>query len=311
MISRRFGFAACLEKRLLLVDGNYYVYRSFYAIRNLSNSRGEPTNAIYGFVKALRKMVQDLRPTHAAVAWDEGLPVRRTTLQPAYKAQRPDMPELMRPQIEILRGLTPHMGFVGLGCPNTEADDLMATYTRLAQPTGMEVILATNDKDLMQLVGPGVSVYSTNKSDLRTPGDPFALLGTEEVTERWGVRPEQIGDVLALTGDAVDNIPGISGVGAKTAARWIRARGSLDALLADLESIGNPRVRETLRTGMQQIADNREMVRLDDDLPPPVALEGLLMKHDPPALIAILRQCEFKSLLAEVEKENSVQGLLL
>src|SRR4051794_35970678 len=113
--------------KLLLVDGHYYVYRSFFAIRDLSNSRGEPTNAIYGFIKTLRRMIKDLRPDRAAVVWDEGLPIRRTSLQPAYKQQRAEMPETMRPQLNFIRNLMPALGFASVGLPDTEADDLIAS----------------------------------------------------------------------------------------------------------------------------------------------------------------------------------------
>src|SRR5262249_34823822 len=137
--------------KLLLIDGHYYVYRSFYAIQSLANSRGEPTNAIYGFVKTVRKMVKDLQPDLGAVVWDEGLPKRRTDLQPDYKITRAEMPEAMRPQLGIIRDLVPKMGFASVGLPNTEADDLMASYALAAVAQGYEVILATNDKDLFQL----------------------------------------------------------------------------------------------------------------------------------------------------------------
>src|SRR5436190_774349 len=116
--------------RLLLVDGYYYIYRSFFAIRELSNSRGEPTNAIYGFVKTIRKMLKDLKPDLAAVVWDEGLPKRRTELQPEYKATRAEMPDLMRPQISIIHEVVPLLGLASIAAPDTEADDLIGTYTR-------------------------------------------------------------------------------------------------------------------------------------------------------------------------------------
>lgn len=165
--------------KLLLVDGPYYVYRSFFAIRNLTNSRGEPVNAIYGFVKTLRKMLKDLKPDLAVVLWDMGLPKRRTDLQPEYKATRAETPEEMRPQFPIIRDIVPLMGIASIGVPDTEADDLMASYAIAALARGDDVVLATNDKDLYQLVNPKCVVYSTNKTDLAVPEDGFALLGEE------------------------------------------------------------------------------------------------------------------------------------
>ena len=194
--------------KLLLIDGHYYVYRSFFAIQNLSNSRGEPTNAIFGFTKTVRRMVKDLQPELGAVIWDEGLPQRRTELQPAYKETRKEMPLPMVPQIDVIQELAPLLGFKNISLPDTEADDLMGCYALMAKKRGIEVVLATNDKDLFQLVGPNARIYTTAKADLASPKDTFALLGEAEVRAKWEVLPGLIGDVLAITGDSVDNIPG-------------------------------------------------------------------------------------------------------
>ena len=219
------GASSLHPVKLLLIDGHYYVYRSFFAIRELSNSRGEPTNAIYGFVKTVRRMVKDLAPDLGAVVWDMGMPQRRVALQPAYKQQRAEMPDLMRPQLTFIQNLVPMLGFASLWLPDTEADDLMGSYAVAARARGDEVVLATNDKDLFQLVNGKVKVYSTNKADLAAPSDAFALLGAEAVRKKWGVEPRQIGDVLALIGDSVDNIPGVDGLGPKGAATLLdRAR---------------------------------------------------------------------------------------
>src|SRR5260370_27212934 len=208
--------------KLLLIDGHYYGYRSFFAIPNLSNSRGEPTNAIFGFTKTLRLMLKHLRPKLGAVVWDEGVPQKRVELQPTYKETRKEMPKPMIPQLEFIQKLTPLLGFRSISLPDTEADDLMGCYAIAAcERLGVEVVLATNDKDLYQLVGPCVKVYTTAKADLASPKDAFALLGEDEVTAKWEVPPRLIGDVLALTGNSVDNIPGI-GLGRKTAAALIR-----------------------------------------------------------------------------------------
>lgn len=297
--------------KLLLIDGHYYVYRSFFAIRELSNSRGEPTNAIYGFVKTLRRMVKDLAPDFGAVVWDMGMPQRRVALQPAYKQQRAEMPDLMRPQLTFIQNLVPMLGFASLWLPDTEADDLMASYAVAARARGDEVVLATNDKDLFQLVNGDVKVYSTNKTDLAAPSDTFALLGNESVRKKWGVEPGQIGDVLALIGDSVDNIPGVDGIGPKGAATLLNAHGSLDALLADLDAVKNERVREKLKAARAQIEQNREMVRLDLDLPLPQPLEALGIRPRWPELVAELEKCEFKSLLAEVKAEAASAGVVV
>src|SRR6266511_1740670 len=289
--------------KLLLIDGHYYVYRSFFAIPNLSNSKGEPTNAIFGFTKTLRLMVKHLQPELGAVVWDEGLPQKRVELQPAYKETRKEMPKPMVPQLEFIQKLTPLLGFRNISLPDTEADDLMGCYAIAAcKRTGMDVVLATNDKDLFQLVGPCVKVYTTAKADLASPKDAFALLGEEQVAAKWDVSPGLIGDVLALTGDSVDNIPGV-GVGRKSAAALIREFGGLEPLLNNIDKVKSVRTREKLANAREQILQNRKMVDLDCEMELPVAINELRIEPDYPALIAALEKCEFKSLLQEVRDE--------
>lgn len=291
--------------KLLLIDGHYYVYRSFFAIRNLSNSRGEPTNAIYGFLKCVRKMLKDIEPDYAAVIWDQGLPERRTQLQPEYKQQRADMPSEMIPQIAAIQRLVPWMGLHGLSSPNTEADDLMASYTCAAVHEGIGVILATNDKDLFQLVDERVKVYTTAKADLPSSKETFALLDAEWVRRKWGVSPDQIGEVLCLIGDSVDNIPGVPGLGPKNAASILRETGGLTALVENVDLVKNLRLREKIAAARAQIAQNREMVKLDADLPLPLPVRELKVVPRFPELLAELERCEFKSLLQEVREEAS------
>ncbi len=300
--------------RLLLVDGHYYLYRSFFAIRGLTNSAGEPTNAIFGFTKALRRMIADVRPDRAAVIWDRGIPLRRSELQPAYKAQRPSMPDEMKAQEQFMQDLVPLLGVASLSLPDTEADDLIASYA--CQHDG-EVVIATNDKDILQLVDARVSIYSTNKADLPPPAaaDPaaprmkappapaFSLLGVEAVRAKWGVEPAQIADVLALTGDASDNIPGVDGIGQKTAAALVRQFGTIEALLDRLPEIKSDRAREKIAEQRRRVIDNRRMVALDLDLPLPLPSSDLLITPRYPELIEIIRRCEFRTLLAEIQRE--------
>ncbi|MEY2484646.1 MAG: 5-3 exonuclease [Verrucomicrobiota bacterium] len=293
--------------KLLLVDGHYYVYRSFFAIQNLSNSKGEPTNAIFGFTKTLRLMIKHLQPDLGAVFWDEGLPQRRVELQPGYKETRKEMPAPMVPQLDFIQKLTPLLGFKNISLPNTEADDLMGCYAMAACKEGIEVVLATNDKDLFQLVGPCVKVYTTAKADLVSPKDSFALLGEAEVTSKWDVLPGLIGDVLAIAGDSVDNIAGV-GIGRKTAAGLMREHGSLEKLLANIDKVKSTRTRDKLLAGREQVLQNRKMVQLDCDLDLPLPIEKLRIAPDYPALIAALEKCEFKSLLQEVRDEAARTG---
>jgi 5'-3' exonuclease len=302
--------------KLLLIDGHYYVYRSFFAIPNLSNSKGEPTNAIFGFTKTVRLMVKHLQPELGAVFWDEGMPERRVKLQPAYKETRKEMPKPMVPQLDFIQKLTPLLGFRSISLPNTEADDLMGCYAIAAcKRPEMEVVLATNDKDLYQLVGPCVKVYTTAKAELASPKEAFALLGEDQVSAKWEVPPNLIGDVLALAGDSVDNIPGV-GLGRKTAAALIREFGGLGSLLTNIDKVKSARTREKLINSRDQILENRKMVDLDCDLELPVPIDELRIEPDYPNLTRALEQCEFKSLLQEIRDEaarigSGAQGNLL
>jgi DNA polymerase-1 len=178
----------------------------------------------------------------------------------------------------------------------------MGCYAIAACQRGIDVVLATNDKDLFQLVGPCVKVYSTAKADLPSPKDAFTLLGEEEVTAKWNVPPRLIGDVLAIAGDSVDNIPGV-GIGRKTAATLLAEHGTLDALLQNLDRVKNQRTREKLIAAREQILQNRKMVELDCSTELPISIEELRITPDYEGLIAELKRCEFKSLLEEVRQE--------
>ena len=294
--------------KLLLIDGHYYVYRSFFALPALNNSRGEPTNAILGFTKTVRRMLKDLQPEMGAVFWDEGLPQKRVELQPAYKETRKEMPLPMVPQLRFIREeLTGLMGFKNISLPNTEADDLMGCYAIAACRAGHEVILATNDKDLFQLVNEKVKVYTTAKADLATPKDTYALLGEEEVIAKWDVPPPMIGDVLAIAGDSIDNIPG-AGIGRKAAAALLKEHGGLESLLNNIDNVKSVRSREKLAAGREQIMQNRKMVELDCDTALPVPLDDLRLRPDYPALIRACEEWELKSVLKEVQDEAAKAG---
>lgn len=287
--------------RLLLVDGHYYLYRSFFAIRGLRNSKGEPTNAIYGFVKALRRMLADLKPDYAAVIWDAGLPERRTLLQPEYKQHRDEMPDDLEVQQEPIQKIIPLLGVASIFLENQEADDLIASYVIEGVRAGLECVIATNDKDILQMVREGVWIYSTAKADVGEGTGGFKLLGIPEVSEKWGVAPSLIADVLALTGDSADNIPGVPGIGAKTAAKWINQYGSLDRILRG-EGLDS-KALEKVNASRALIIQNRQMVALDLDLPLPLPIQAMKVMPRYPELIAALRACDFRSLTSEVEGE--------
>lgn len=281
--------------RLLLVDGSYYAYRSFYAMPALQTSTGQPTNALYGLTVVLRRMLADLRPTLAGWAVDDGLCAERVALCPEYKANRPAVPEALSVQLDQVEELMEGLGMPVLRVAGEEADDIMASYAAAALRRGGEVVLATNDKDLMALVSPRVTIYQTE-------GKGFHLLTEEEVTEKWGVPPAQIPDLLALIGDSVDNIPGIPGVGRVTAARWLRRFGSLEELLRESSKASWTKLRQLTGAQREQILRNRRMVELRASLPLPIPLERLTIRPDPGQQVALFRRWEFRKLAKEVEE---------
>lgn len=284
--------------KLLLVDGHYYAYRSFFAIAGLTNSKGEPTNAVYGFTKALRRMLADVQPDLAVVIFDGGLPAERMELLPQYKQNRSEMPSEMAVQLPVIDRMTELLGFPRIEVEGQEADDVIACYAVEAKARGWETVIATNDKDIMQLVDGQLTIYSPGKDG------QFALIGPEGVREKWGVAPAQIADVLSLTGDSSDNIPGIPGIGPKTAATLINQFGTIEALLEHPEQIARDKLRESILAGIEQIKINRRMVELNCKLPLPRPIEEFTVSPRYPELIAELKTLEFKGLTKEVEKES-------
>ena len=227
--------------------------------------------------------------------------VRR--LQIAYKQQRPEMPSEMRVQEAWLQTHLPLTGFASLSAPRTEADDLIASYARKAVEADHQVVIATNDKDILQLTSEQIAIYTTAKADVGTSG--FALLRPTEIKEKWGVEPAQIPEVLALAGDSSDNIPGVPGIGEKTAVQLIRVYQSVDNLLENLHTVEPEKLRRKLRDAIQLIQINRRMMALEDDLPLPKPLSELQINPQYKPLLAALEACEFKSLLKEIEAEAS------
>ena len=250
-------------------------------------------------------MQRDLQPDRAAVVWDQGMPARRTELLPEYKAQRTEMPEPLQVQLPRLRELLPLLGFSSVSLPDTEADDLMASYAVAARARGWETVLSTADKDLYQIVGPEIRIYSTHKNDLAAPKATYALLEAETVQRKWGINPAQLGDLLSLVGDSADNIPGVAGIGPKGAANLLNKHGSLNEALANLEKVEPVKTREKLAAAVTQIAKNQEMVRLDLDLPLPIPPEDLFIRPNYEILLTALEKEGFRSLKAEMEKEWS------
>jgi DNA polymerase I len=243
--------------RLLIVDGHAYAYRAFHAIRELRSPTGQPTNAIYGFVKMLEKMRAAIEPTHLMVVWDGGLSAERLAALPDYKAQRPEMPADLRPQLDGIENFLAAAGVPSYCGDGVEADDYIATLARRAAAAGWNVVIASSDKDFMQLV--------TARIGLLNPNDKTGAVWThEQVLAKTGVAPEQVADWLALMGDAVDNIPGVPGVGPKTAAELLKQFGSVAALFDRLDEVKSEKLRASLRAAAENVRRNQQLVRLPE-----------------------------------------------
>jgi len=282
-------------KRLLLVDGHAYAYRAFYAIRNMRSPAGQPTNAIFGFVKMLAKMRAALMPTHLGVIWDGGLDVSRQADLPGYKAQRPEMPVDLGTQIDEIIEYLRADGMSSTCEDGVEADDLIATLVLAARHRGLEVVIASSDKDFMQLVAPGVGLLN--------PGDKSETIwGAEQVVAKTGVQPGQIIDYLSLLGDAVDNIPGVPGVGPKTAAALLQRFGSVDAIYGHLDEIESARIRMSLAESAADVRRNQKLVRLKSDLAVAPAPDNLVLGSPQPGQLRDLYgRWGFRSLQAAAE----------
>jgi DNA polymerase-1 len=281
------------SRQLILVDGTCLLYRSYYAIKELSTREGRPTNAVFGFVRQLRKMREEWAPTHWLVAFDGGRPRERLDLLAEYKAQRPSMPDPLREQIEPIEEYLNRAGIPWVRRDGEEADDLLASVAARAAADGAEVLIATSDKDMYQLVTESVRIIG-----LSGKGRAW---GVREVREKTGVMPEQIVEWLALIGDSVDNIPGVKGVGPKTASALLHQFGSLAGLWSGLDGVGRPGLRQELSRSRDLVDRNVEMIRLRRDLDYAPGWDDLRVRpEDPEKLLPLFRELEFASLVRDL-----------
>ena len=282
-------------KPLVLVDGSSYLYRAFHALPALTTSRGEPTGAIYGVVNMLRKLRETYQPEYMAVVFDAKGKTFRDELYPQYKANRPPMPPELESQVEVLHELIRAMGYPLIEIPGVEADDVIGTLARRARERGMAVVISTGDKDMAQLVTDGITLVNTMDD---------TTMDREGVVARFGVPPERIVDFLALTGDKIDNIPGVPGVGPKTAAKWLGQWGSLEGVLTHANEIKG-RVGERLRQVAGQLPLSRELARIRTDLDLPIRIEDLRLREpDRDRLRELLQRLEFRSWLKELDSSS-------
>ena len=286
-----------MADRVLLVDAYAAIYRAFYAIRSLTGPGGEPVNAIYGFTKMLRKLLADHAPSHCAVAFDRGAPRRRLVILPTYKAHRPPTPADLDAQLPAIRDVLAALRIRIVEVEGEEADDVIATLALQSSQSGVEVLIASQDKDFMQIVGPRIRL-------IRADGKETALVDEAAVERRYGVKPGQMIDLLSLVGDPVDNIRGVTGVGEKTAAELLRRYQTIENLLASISQIDKAKLKEALRASAGHLHINRQLIALHSDLALPVTPDDLRMEApDRDKLVAIFKRFGFKSLAAELEAE--------
>ncbi|HEY1427470.1 MAG TPA: 5'-3' exonuclease H3TH domain-containing protein, partial [Caulobacteraceae bacterium] len=289
--------------RLYLVDGSGFIFRAFHALPPLTRKTdGLPVGAISGFCNMLWKLMVDMKaapdaPTHLAVVFDLSEITFRNKLYADYKAHRPPPPEDLVPQFPLVREATRAFGVPCLELAGYEADDIIAAYACQVRDAGGEVVIVSSDKDLMQLVGPQVSMLDTMKN---------VRIGIPEVMEKFGVPPEKVVDVQALCGDSVDNVPGAPGIGIKTASALINEYGDLDTLLERASEIKQDKRRQTLIEFAEQIRLSRQLVQLDCDTPLPQPIDELALQDpDPKTLGDFLEQMEFRSLARRVSEARS------
>lgn len=280
--------------RLFLIDGSSYLYRAFYAIRHLSNSKGLPTNAIYGFTQMLLKVLKDHRPDYLAIVFDSKAPTFRSEAFKEYKANRPAMPDGLIPQIPYIKRIIEGYRIATLEMEGYEADDLIGTVAK-GMESEVDVVIITGDKDILQLVNERIQVYDTMKEK---------RIGVEEVRQRFGVSPEQVAEVMGLAGDAIDNIPGVPGIGEKTAVELIKAFGSIDYLLDHLDQIPQKKLRERLENHGELARLSRKLATIRIDVPILYRKEDFtLSAPDTGSLREIFKELEFNKLLKELPAE--------
>ncbi|HEY3776992.1 MAG TPA: DNA polymerase I [Rhizomicrobium sp.] len=279
---------------LYLVDGSGYLFRAYHALPPLSRkSDGLPTGAVSGFCNMLWKLLEDMRagdrPSHLAVIFDAGKTTFRNEIYTSYKANRPDPPEDLIPQFPLVRAATRAFGVACIEEPGYEADDLIATYARLAREAGARTTIVSSDKDLMQLVVDGeIEMLDTMKNK---------RIASADVIERFGVPPRKVVEVQALAGDSIDNVPGVRGIGVKTAAELINSFGDLESLLSRAHEIKQPKRRETLIENAENARISLKLVQLDDRVPLKVLLDEFAVRDpEPSGLIGFLKAMEFSAL---------------
>jgi len=282
---------------LYLIDGNSYLYRAFYAIRNLSASDGFPTNAIYGFTNMLLKILREKEPDYFAVVFDSPQPTKRHEAYEAYKAHRPGMPEELKQQVPLIKEIINAFRIVSIEKAGYEADDILGALAKEAEKEGLDVFIVTGDKDMCQTVSPHIRLYDTMKEKITEEKD---------VKEKYGVEPSRFPEIIALMGDSSDNIPGAPGIGEKTAVKLLQEFGSLDNLIEKQAEIKNAKARKAVSGNVQNIRLSLELATIHADVPLDVSVKELgRAEPDWKKLVEYFRRFEFSSFMKLVPGQSS------
>jgi DNA polymerase-1 len=282
------------NKKLYLIDATAFCYRAFYAVRGLTTSFGQPSGAIYGFVNILNKILKEIKPDYLAACFDVSRETFRTKKFAQYKAQRISMPDDLSSQIPIIKEVISAFGIKILEKPGFEADDIIATLARGAAKSGIKTTIVSSDKDILQLVGHDIEVFNPYK-------DKGVVYNDEEVLKHFGVKPSQIVDLISLMGDSADNIPGIAGIGEKTALELVKEFGSVDNLIKNIEKVKKPKIRESLAASAEQLMLNKELVTLAEDVDIGSGIKDLGRQQPQiDELTRLFKHLEFKKFLSEL-----------
>ncbi len=281
---------------LYLIDGNSYFYRAYHAIKRISTSRGFPTNAIYGFTNMILKIISEKKPDAIGIVFDSPDPTERHKIYVKYKAQRPETPGDLVVQIPYIKEIVKAFNIPAFEVPGQEADDIICTIAKRAASEGANVFILSGDKDMMQAVESRIKIYDSMK-DL--------IIDENYVKERFGVLPERIPELIAMAGDSIDNIPGVKGIGEKTAKELILKAGSLDELLNHPEEIENERFRSMVADNIENIKLSRTLATIDTKAPVEVDINGLkIKKPDWLSLLRLFTEFEFKSLIKLIPSDE-------
>ncbi len=281
---------------LYLIDGNSYFYRAYHAIRSLASSKGFPTNAIYGFTNMILKVLREKKPDAIAIVFDSPVPTERHKIYEQYKAQRPETPHDLVIQIPYIKKIINAFNIKSFEMPGFEADDVICTIAKKTASEGINVFILSGDKDMLQAVGDGIKIYDPMK-DL--------IIDENYVIEKFGVPPKRMPEVMAIVGDTIDNIPGVKGIGEKTAKELLLKAESLDELINHPEKIENERLRKLIMDNIENIKISRTLATIDTNIPIDISIQEMTIKEpDWQTLLRLFTEFEFKSLIKLIPTEG-------